>query len=119
MRLLVESRDSGELDRLKAKLDKKGIPVFISAEHSFGKGIQAVPGLWVCLNEQFNDAEAVLNNENHEVEAPVNVEEFYRLLKREQREPIKAMVIDVNKILNVVFGALALALLIIILMKVI
>jgi hypothetical protein len=59
-------------------------------------------GLWVCLDEQFNDAVKLLANPNHDVAMPVDVEVFHQILEQAKQEPLGSLLIEKDKILNIV-----------------
>jgi hypothetical protein len=73
--------------------------VFISSEETF----RMTPwftgykkGLWVCLDEQYRDALALLKNPEHQVTQPVDVEAFHRELEASKRQPLNALGINLN-----------------------
>lgn len=105
MRLLFESGSTDELDNTKALLESNGIPVFISSEETFlmRPGFTGYKkGLWVCLDEQYRDALALLKNPDHQVAQSVDVEAFHRELEASKRQPLQALGVNLNKFLNVV-----------------
>jgi hypothetical protein len=73
MRLLGNFHDPDERTRVANLLESHGVPVFWQGGLSFGLSRYA---LFVCLDEQYSDALALLTNENHEVRNPVNIEQF-------------------------------------------
>jgi hypothetical protein len=73
MRFLGNFHDPDERTRVRNLLESHGIPVFRQGGLSFGLSRHA---LFVCLNEQYSDALALLENESHEVRNPVNIEQF-------------------------------------------
>jgi hypothetical protein len=73
MRLLSNFHDPDERTRVGNLLESHGIPVFRQGGMSFGLSRHA---LFVCLDEQYSDALALLKNANHEVRNPVNIEQF-------------------------------------------
>lgn len=69
--------NSTECEQIQNLLASRGIPTYRSLSRSS-------PGvLFVCINEQFEDALAVLKNPEHEVAQPVDVEEFQRKTQTE------------------------------------
>jgi hypothetical protein len=77
MRLLAYVDSAAERDRLTWLLESRGIPTFHqSGARSVLGRIAARGALFVCINAQYDDAVALLANENHEVREPVDVDEF-------------------------------------------
>jgi hypothetical protein len=72
MKLLVRSTSSEERARIKTLLEDRGIPVFEQP----GYRTVAEAALFVCINEQYDEAIAVLRNDRHEVRNPIDVEAF-------------------------------------------
>ena len=70
--------DSDERERIRDLLASRGIPTYWAKTYRSVRGM-----LFVCINEQFDDALAVLKNPNHEVAQPVDVAEFERRAKTE------------------------------------
>lgn len=105
MRLLFEGESSDELNNTKELLESRGIPVFISGTESFRMRPLSVlykKGLWVCLDEQFEDAAMLLKTPDHEVTNPVDVDAFHSSLEKLQREPLRGLWLNRDKILNTV-----------------
>lgn len=75
MRLLEYVSNASERDRITTLLESRGIPVFcqdnIPTIRNPTRG-----AVFVCINAQYEDAVALLTNEDHEVRQPVDVEEF-------------------------------------------
>ena len=82
MKILFQSDDQDEIEEAKMRLESKGIPVFIANESTATNlGPLFIPRgyiLWVALDEQYDDAVALLNNKRHIVSAPVDIEEFHK-----------------------------------------
>lgn len=72
MRFLDRIYDPGERQRIRDLLEGRGIPVF----EEQGRWTPAGRALFVCINAQYDDAIALLANENHEVRDPVDVTQF-------------------------------------------
>lgn len=115
MRLLFESESQDELARAKELLEENGIPVFISSEETYRMRPSAVlykKGLWICLEGQFSDALKLLKNPNHEVAQPVDVEEFHHSLEEAQKEPLRGLGLNGDRILNVVMSIVIVAIIV-------
>src|SRR4051812_23292862 len=75
MRLLAYFQSYQERDGMAMRLESRGIPVF---HDNGGVGIRnpARIALFVCINAQYDDAVALMRDENHDVREPVDVEAF-------------------------------------------
>jgi hypothetical protein len=85
MKLLTQVGDKAQLDGLTLLFESKGIPVFVGNEAAARNMGFLSPGrqhaLWVVFDEQYDDALALLADPEHEVENPVDVEEYRRRLE--------------------------------------
>jgi hypothetical protein len=86
MKLLFESTDRDEIYSTRILLESRGIPVFIGNEDSainFGPLHPARNySLWVYIDEQCEDALALLDNIDHEVRRPVDIEKYSQSLEQ-------------------------------------
>ena len=73
MKIVAEAHDAEELTRVTQLLHSKGIPTF---GRSHGSRYQVHWKIFVCLDEQFEDAAAVLQNPDHTPLLQVDVEAF-------------------------------------------
>ena len=71
MKLLTEYESSSEADNASLRLETKGIATYVSNRHAgeftFGMGGPIGVGLWVVLDNQYEDAMALLINPDHSV----------------------------------------------------
>ena len=91
MRLLFESGNADELENKRSLLESRGIPVFISGTESFRLRPLLVgykKGFWVLIDEQYDDARALLKDKNHKIAMPVDPEAFHREFEQVQQEPL-------------------------------
>lgn len=105
MRLLFESASQEELSTAKRRLEKRGISVFVSSErtyHLWRPYTAGKRGLWVCLEQHYEDARVVLRDPGHREAHPVDVQDFYRTLEEASRQPLAAMGIDPHALLNLI-----------------
>ena len=90
MKLLYSGIDRPEMENDVFKLRRKGIPSLISGIRG---GITVLISdkytLWAYLDEHYEDAIAVLNNSDHEVENPIDVVEFENLLENEKKAVVE------------------------------
>lgn len=85
MKPIFSSDDLNEINAMKLRMETHGIPVFIKNEHT-GRNLHilgdyAKQALCVLLEDQLDDALALVENENHVVEHPVDVADFYAELE--------------------------------------
>jgi len=73
MKSLGNFSNSAECAEIRDLLASRGIPTYLATGYRASRG-----ALFVCINEQFEDALAVLKNPEHEVAQPVDVAEFER-----------------------------------------
>jgi len=73
MKSLGSFGNSAECAEIRDLLASRGIPTYLAMGYRASRG-----ALFVCINEQFEDALAVLKNPEHEVAQPVDVAEFER-----------------------------------------
>jgi hypothetical protein len=82
MKLLAETTDIDEVNRIRFLLESNGIPIFIGNEDSARSlgfiGAAAKHGIFIIYDEQFNDAKCLLKDETHEVKQKVDMDEFRR-----------------------------------------
>ena len=82
MKLLFESIERSEIDSARILLESRGIPIFVGNEDSarnFGLVYPARKyALWVCIDEQYEDALALLDNNDHEIRMPVDIQEYHK-----------------------------------------
>ena len=74
MKLLLTSTDAPYLHHLQSRLEACGIPAFVSDENTAGvlpTGSLIEMGLWVHLDEHYEDAQALLEDPGHEVAHPL------------------------------------------------
>jgi hypothetical protein len=66
-----------------------GIPTFISSKNSgpaLGFVLANKYTLWVCLENQYEDAVNLLKNPDHVVKNPVDVDDYHRFVESSSRE---------------------------------
>ncbi len=95
MKLLFETTNRTEVDETRFLLESRGIPIFIGNENAgnmLGPVFTARQfGLWVILEEHHEDAQALLNNPEHIVNKPVDVESFYTELEKHKPQTLNKM----------------------------
>ncbi|HKP66230.1 MAG TPA: hypothetical protein VJX31_06360 [Casimicrobiaceae bacterium] len=95
MRRLAYVYSADEQARITELLEGNGIPIYCQA------GTRAVPfiggrsysTIFVCINSQYDDAVALLANENHEVRNPVDVEAFKTAAETTSPALVKAVLL--------------------------
>ena len=84
MKLLYRANSLEEANESKAILELAGIPVMISGENFSGLRLPFFPnnlGVFIYLDEQYNDAQKVIADPNYMAESAIDVEDFYQLLE--------------------------------------
>ena len=85
MKLLTEYESSAEADTASHRLETKGIATCVSSRHHMGfpEGSIGPPGigLWVVLDDQYQDAMALLLDPNHSVSNALLPEEIQSIKK--------------------------------------
>lgn len=81
MKLLTTSTDRLYIAEKSNFLRSKGIFTRLSSVNTAQLGYPAGSeiGLWIVINEQYEDAIACLNDEDHEVTAPLSLEKIIEL----------------------------------------
>ena len=85
MKLLTEYESSAEADTASHRLEIKGIATYVSSRHHMGfpEGSVGPPGtgLWVVLDDQYEDAMALLFDPDHSVRNALLPEEIQSIKK--------------------------------------
>ena len=77
MRRLAYVSSADEQARITELLESRGIPIYFQSTLRGGL-FRGMPqgAVFVCINSQYDDAVALLADENHEVRNPVDVDAF-------------------------------------------
>ncbi|MCK0154232.1 DUF2007 domain-containing protein [Alcanivorax sp. S6407] len=89
MRKLFSTIDRTEAWNAKFLLESNGVPIYIGGEHTGpapGVVVSDAYTVWVCLDEQFEDAYRFMEDDSHEISCPINVDEFYRATEEAKKE---------------------------------
>ncbi len=80
VKLLTQYETESEADIASMRLEHKGIATFVSSRRPMGFPLGSVGppmiGLWVVLDDQFDDASALLFNPDHEVTHALSFDEI-------------------------------------------
>ena len=87
MRLLTYVYSRTEQERLVGLLQSHGIPVL--GDEMQGIRYTTQIALFVCIDEQYDDALALLKNPEHAVSEPVDVDAFWKASARTQPELLR------------------------------
>ena len=83
MKLLTEYESESEADIASIRLEQKGVATFVSSRRTFNFPLVAIGvptvGLWVVLDDQFDDANALLFNPDHEVTHALSFDEIQKI----------------------------------------
>ena len=116
MKLLLETTDDAYIDEVQQLLEANGIPVFISNKDTLRvmSHVNAIKeGLWIYIDKQEGDAISLLQDPNHIVSAPVDIDEFYKKANRKQSYlPIISSLSGANTLFIAVLACLVLWILI-------
>ncbi len=88
MKLIIKNTDTEELYILKNLLESNGIPVFISGEDTARvlPFLMSKPGLWIFLDEQYDEALKLINDPAYEVSNKIDIDEFYEAAHDSSRD---------------------------------
>jgi hypothetical protein len=105
--MLISNSDITYLQELRVRLESNGIPAVIQGEDTARMilprfGFQ--PTLWVFVDEQYNEAMALIENPDYEVEVPIDTETFNALEPDEyqKRRQLNAALIHLMLYLGVI-----------------
>lgn len=77
------------LQELKELLEHNGIPAVVIGENT-ARMIPPLllfqPGLWIYLDDQFDDALCLINDTNHQVSTGIDTHEFYNSQPAEEEQ---------------------------------
>ena len=109
MKLISKHPDTAYLEEMRQRLESRGIPAVVQGQ-SMARLLVPVgatePTLWVYLPFQEGDAKALLDNPEHMVEQPVDVDEFYQLTQSDMaQDQLRSAAL--KKMLMISFGVLA------------
>jgi hypothetical protein len=81
MKLLFTDGNLNYLNAMKSRLEQNGIPAYISNTEAARNipFVSSQQGLWVYLDEQYNDAISLLNDPEHIVQSGIDIDEFYEV----------------------------------------
>lgn len=112
MKLLTEVMDLNELTRIRILFESNGIPVFIGNEDAArNMGLILVArkyGVYVLYDEQFHDAQRLLEDESYVVENQIDMDEHRRnmeLLKPDADSQLFKGVMVIGAVVMVLFLA--------------
>lgn len=83
MKFICRAYSLEEANQIKFLLENAGIPAFVSNKRFAQLNVPFVAhslGVFIYIKSQYQDAIALINNEQHVVREPVDVDEFYRIL---------------------------------------
>ncbi|MEJ2142655.1 MAG: DUF2007 domain-containing protein [Gammaproteobacteria bacterium] len=87
MKEVYRTQSLEEANEIKSRLESAGIPVMISNEHFSALRIPLFPnnlGVFIYLDEQYNDACRVLTDTDYSPDSAVDIEQFYQLLESDE-----------------------------------
>lgn len=102
MRIVAHFYTTEAVNDAQSRLEKAGIPVIVEFHHGMqSKRLGRPYTLLVAFDEQFQDARNLLENPQHAVKNPIDIQAFKRHMNQHLREGG-----DLTVILNAVVGSL-------------
>jgi hypothetical protein len=89
MKLLTRDKDKIYLHELKRLLEDNGIPAIVQGENTariLPSFLMSQAGLWVYLDQQFEDAVNLMMDTDHKVTTGIDVDEFYMAQPAEEEQ---------------------------------
>ena len=90
MKLLTKSTDINHLYILKDLLEANGIPAMVKGENTarmITPFLMTEPSLWVYLDDQLNEAEALILDPNYQVKNGIDMNEFHSATREISADP--------------------------------
>jgi hypothetical protein len=90
MKLLTKSTDINHLYILKDLLEANGIPAMLKGENTarmITPFLMTEPSLWVYLDDQLDEAEALILDPDYEVENGIDMNEFHNATREISSNP--------------------------------
>jgi hypothetical protein len=87
MKYVYKATTLGGANEIKALLENSGIPASISNSNFASLNLFFIPhslGVFIYNPSQYDDAIALINNQDHIVSNPVDVDEFYKSLNNDE-----------------------------------
>jgi hypothetical protein len=89
MKLVTRDEDKMYLQKLKELLEENGIPAVVQGENTariLPPFLMSQAGLWVYLDQQFEDAVNLMMDADHKVTTGIDVDEFYKAQPAEKEQ---------------------------------
>jgi hypothetical protein len=90
MKLLTKSTDINHLYILKDLLEANGIPAMVKGDNTarmITPFLMTEPSLWVYLDDQFDEAEALILDPDYQVENGIDMGEFHSATREISTNP--------------------------------
>ena len=84
MELVYTTSSLEEANQIKNRLEEAGIPIMIAGENVTRIRLPFLSsnlGLFIYINNQYDDAMALINNVNHKVTTAIDVDAFYQVVE--------------------------------------
>ena len=116
MKLLREFDSTFEATELSEKLENKGILTHVSSTHSHSLSRSATGevkcGLWIVLNNQYNDAKKIIDGESEHVTNPLTQQQIIELKRQTKLMAPNLVIRHLTKVIAGLFACFLLALII-------
>lgn len=99
MKLITKSTDTSHLYVLKELLEANGIPAIVKGENTarvITPFIMTEPGLWIYIDDQYDEARILVHNPDYEVIHKVDMDEFNELARNVTENPSNLNAVLIN-----------------------
>lgn len=99
MKLITKSTDTSHLYVLKELLEANGIPAIVKGENTarvITPFIMTEPGLWIYIDDQYDEARILVHNPDYEVIHKVDMDEFKELARNVTENPSNLNAVLIN-----------------------
>ena len=107
MKLVYKATSLEGANEIKSLLESSGIPAYISNSNFASLNLFFIPqslGIFIYDPSQYQDAITLINNKDHIVQNPIDVEAFYKSLSSEQSTKSAFNVMNDFIVCMIVFG---------------
>lgn len=87
MELVYTTSSADEANEIKNRLENAGIPVMISGENVSRIQLPFLSnnlGVFIYINNQYDDAMALIKDNNHKVTSSIDVDAFYKVVESKE-----------------------------------
>jgi len=90
VKLLIQLNTRTEVEKVKYLFESSGVPIEVANENT-AAGFGSLAALhqyavWVVFDEQFEDAKALLNDSNHIVQHPIDMQHYIDTMNKNEAQ---------------------------------